>query len=155
MMRVLGLSWNPPVTPTYERHRSYDNKPDRATTKPFCLFVGILLQWIQITVGPKYNRDKNKNLTWTKGNISVTYVTVVPWRRERRRHVGWPTKLGSRQRDQSTLSVTKRANGHWYAIIASLSNPNSRTWIPLGSVPFRLEEAQCGVTSSQRGLSDI
>ncbi len=52
-------------------------------------------------------------------NVSVTYVTLVPWRRERRRHVGWPTKLGSRQRDQSTSSVTKRANGHWHAIIAS------------------------------------
>ncbi len=51
--------------------------------------------------------------------VSVTYVTLVPWRRERRRHVGWPTKLGSRQRDQSTSSVTKRANGHWHAIIAS------------------------------------
>ncbi len=24
-------------------------------------------------------------------NVSVTYVTLVPWRRERRRHVGWPT----------------------------------------------------------------
>ncbi len=52
-------------------------------------------------------------------NVSVTYVTLVHWRRERRRHVGWPTKLGSRQRDQSTSSVTKRANGHWHAIIAS------------------------------------
>ncbi len=52
-------------------------------------------------------------------NVSVTYVTLVPWRRERRRHVGWPTKLGSRQRDLSTSSVTKRANGHWHAIIAS------------------------------------
>ncbi len=204
--------------------------------------------------------------TWR--NVSVTYVTLVPWRREQRRHVGWPTKLGSRQRDLSTSSVTKRANGHWHAIIASscrwspreykrqqvhrinscfrwgaepvtrqlsggtatvatwrlrsllqgtrvtyitetfpfsrslrvtsddqrnwdpyqsatgaapssalcrppdpsykaddrtglytekvnyccsLSNPNSRTWITLGSVPFRLEEAHCGVTSSQRG----
>ncbi len=55
----------------------------------------------------------------TLWNVSVTYVTLVPWRRERRRHVGWPTKLGSRQRDQSTSSVTKRANGHWHAIIAS------------------------------------
>ncbi len=53
------------------------------------------------------------------GNVSVTYVTLVPWRRERRRHVRWPTKLGSCQRDQSTSSVTKRANGHWHAIIAS------------------------------------
>ncbi len=52
-------------------------------------------------------------------NVSVTYVTLVPWRRERRRHVGWPTKLGSRQRDLSTSSVTKRDNGHWHAIIAS------------------------------------
>ncbi len=56
---------------------------------------------------------------WQAENVSVTYVTLVPWRRERRRHVGWPTKLGSRQRDQSTSSVTKRANGHWHAIIAS------------------------------------
>ncbi len=52
-------------------------------------------------------------------NVSVTYVTLVPWRRERRRHVGWLTKLGSCQRDLSTSSVTKRANGHWHAIIAS------------------------------------
>ncbi len=58
-------------------------------------------------------------LLWWWENVSVTYVTLVPWRRERRRHVGWPTKLGSRQRDQSTSSVTKRANGHWHAIIAS------------------------------------
>ncbi len=28
-------------------------------------------------------------------------------------------ELGSRQRDLSTSSVTKRANGHWHAIIAS------------------------------------
>ncbi len=66
-------------------------------------------------------RQRQKRLTWAveKKNVSVTYVTLVPWRRERRRHVGWPTKLGSRQRDQSTSSVTKRANGHWHAIIAS------------------------------------
>ncbi len=24
-------------------------------------------------------------------NVSATYVTLVPWRRERRRHVGGPT----------------------------------------------------------------
>ncbi len=59
------------------------------------------------------------NLNIIMTNVSVTYVTLVPWRRERRRHVGWPTKLGSRQRDQSTSSVTKRANGHWHVIIAS------------------------------------
>ncbi len=58
-------------------------------------------------------------LFFTWRNVSVTYVTLVPWRRERRRHVGWPTKLGSRQRDLSTSSATKRANGHWHAIIAS------------------------------------
>ncbi len=28
-------------------------------------------------------------------------------------------ELGSRQRDLSTSSITKRANGHWHAIIAS------------------------------------
>ncbi len=28
-------------------------------------------------------------------------------------------ELGSRQRDLSTSSVTKRANGHWHAIITS------------------------------------
>ncbi len=45
--------------------------------------------------------------------FSVPFQSVTP------SHVGWPTKLGSRQRDQSTSSVTKRANGHWHAIIAS------------------------------------
>ncbi len=60
-----------------------------------------------------------KRCTTNRENVSVTYVTLVPWRRERRRHVGWPDELGSRQRDLSTSSVTKRANGHWHAIIAS------------------------------------
>ncbi len=46
-------------------------------------------------------------------NWCVPFQSVTP------SHVGWPTKLGSRQRDQSTSSVTKRANGHWHAIIAS------------------------------------
>ncbi len=36
-----------------------------------------------------------------------------------RLRLGLPTKLGSRQRDLSTLSVTKLANGHWHPIIAS------------------------------------
>ncbi len=46
-------------------------------------------------------------------------TTPVPFQSVTPSHVGWPTKLGSRQRDQSTSSVTKRANGHWHAIIAS------------------------------------
>ncbi len=49
----------------------------------------------------------------TAESNEVPFQSVTP------SHVGWPTKLGSRQRDQSTSSVTKRANGHWHAIIAS------------------------------------
>ncbi len=52
--------------------------------------------------------------------------------------------------DDRTGLYTEKVN-----YCCSLSNPNSRTWVTLGSVPFRLEEAHCGVTSSQRGLSDI
>ncbi len=48
--------------------------------------------------------------------------------------------------DDRTGLYTEKVN-----YCCSLSNPNSRTWITLGSVPFRLEEAHCGVTSSQRG----
>ncbi len=50
---------------------------------------------------------------------SVVSECKVPFQSVTPSHVGWPTKLGSRQRDQSTSSVTKRANGHWHAIIAS------------------------------------
>ncbi len=46
-------------------------------------------------------------------------LTMVPFQSVTPSHVGWPTKLVSRQRDQSTSSVTKRVNGHWHAIIAS------------------------------------
>ncbi len=49
--------------------------------------------------------------------------------------------------DDRTGLYTEKVN-----YCCSLSNPNSRTWITLGSVPFCLEEAHCGVTSSQRGL---
>ncbi len=31
------------------------------------------------------------NLGQNQQNVSVTYVTLVPWWRERRRHVGGPT----------------------------------------------------------------
>ncbi len=56
------------------------------------------------------DKDSQKFFEW---RIWVPFQSVTP------SHVGWPTKLGSRQRDQSTSSVTKRANGHWHAIIAS------------------------------------
>ncbi len=39
------------------------------------------------------------DVTWSdrlKGNVSVTYVTLVPWRRERRRHVPFPQLLNNR-----------------------------------------------------------
>ncbi len=52
-------------------------------------------------------------LMFLNGCICVPFQSVTP------SHVRWPTKLGSRQRDLSTSSVTKRANGHWHAIIAS------------------------------------
>ncbi len=41
----------------------------------------------------RFSRDPNSSVTDVtrsdrlKGNVSVTYVTLVPWRRERRRHV--------------------------------------------------------------------
>ncbi len=37
-------------------------------------------------------------------------------------------ELGSRQRDLSTSSVTKRANGHWHAIIASSCRCSQREY---------------------------
>ncbi len=42
--------------------------------------------------------------------------------------------------DDRTGLYTEKVN-----YCCSLRNPNSRTWITLGSVPFRLEEAHCGV----------
>ncbi len=78
--------------------------------------------------------------------VSVTYVTLVPWRRERRRHVGWPTKLGSRQRDLSTSSVTKRANGHWHAIIAS-----SCCWSPREYGDARVPQSGSTVEGGEGG----
>ncbi len=48
--------------------------------------------------------------------------------------------------DDRTGLYTEKVN-----YCCSLSNPNSRTWITLGSVPFCLEEAHCGVTSSRGG----
>ncbi len=73
------------------------------TLKPLeCSYItGILHRWKRLSA----------NHIWER----LGYV----WRRERRRHVGWLTKLGSHQRDLSTLSVTKLANGHWHPIIAS------------------------------------
>ncbi len=38
-----------------------------------------------------YIDNKKKILITDIENVSVTYVTLVPWRRERRRHVGGPT----------------------------------------------------------------
>ncbi len=66
-------------------------------------------------VRPLQNRPTKKlqHKHIPKTGSKVPFQSVTPT------HVGWPTKLGSRQRDQSTSSVTKRANGHWHAIIAS------------------------------------
>ncbi len=97
-------------------------------------------------------------------NRDVPFQSVTP------SHVGWPTKLGSlpkRHRSCPSSALCRPPDPSYKAddrtglytekvnYCCSLSNPNSRTWVTLGSVPFRLEEAHCGVTSSQRGLSDI
>ncbi len=80
-------------------------------------------------------------------------------------------ELGSRQRDLSTSSVTKRANGHWHAIIASSCRwsqreykrqPVHRIYHPFASEPsgdifttasscLRVRSwASAGVTAQQR-----
>ncbi len=63
--------------------------------------------------------EETPNYNQLKFSIIITITLSVPFQSVTPSHVGWPTKLGSRQRDQSTSSVTKRANGHWHAIIAS------------------------------------
>ncbi len=59
-----------------------------------CFFV--CKQWksleLNVVFGPHWLHYMDKN-------VSVTYVTLVPWRRERRRHVRWPTNWDPRQRD--------------------------------------------------------
>ncbi len=55
-------------------------------------------------------------------NVSVTYVTLVPWRRERRRTSELTDELGITLGDQSTSSVRKRANAH---LIIACDNCNS------------------------------
>ncbi len=37
-----------------------------------------------------YQFTEEKQTIREEENVSVTYVTLVPWRRERRRHVGGP-----------------------------------------------------------------
>ncbi len=50
------------------------------------------------------------------GFLNMTMSSLSVGHSESRRMTD---ELGSRQRDLSTSSVTKRANGHWHAIIAS------------------------------------
>ncbi len=91
----------------------------------FVLITHMIQSWISLMAFPK---SVSTQRLVPLGNVSVTYVTLIPWRRERRRHVGWPTNWGSRQRDLSTSSVTKRANGHWHAIIASICRWSQREY---------------------------
>ncbi len=87
----------------------------------------------------------------------------------------WMTnELGSRQRDLSTSSVTKRANGHWHAIIASSCRWSQREYKrqsvhrinhPFASEPsggaslllflsLRVRSlSECGHSSGGRGLT--
>ncbi len=60
---------------------------------------------IYISMGIKISIDLTRATVISSGD--VTSVT---------------DELGSRPRDQSTSSVTKRANGHWYAVF--------RIWLP-------------------------
>ncbi len=53
---------------------------------------------------------------WISKSWWITVFSLSVGHSESRRMTD---ELGSRQRDLSTSSVTKRANGHWHAIIAS------------------------------------
>ncbi len=66
--------------------------------------ICILFKWFYLNCGQEVRMKKfNKHIYGVPyivnltrlfiilSNVSVTYVTLVPWRRERRRHVGGPT----------------------------------------------------------------
>ncbi len=82
----------------------------------FCFFVCLFACFCDYTVGciatetAEINKAK-KRLGYVCNPRSLKEGTETSRR--------MTDELGSRQRDLSTLSVTKRANGHWHAIIAS------------------------------------
>ncbi len=67
-------------------------------------------------------------------------------------------ELGSRQRDLSTSSVTKRANGHWHAIIASSCRWSQREYKrqPVHRINhvFAEEPSRAGDPAAQRWYSN-
>lgn len=55
-----------------ERHRCYDNKPDRAAAKPFCLFmVNFIALNTKHSGSEVQKREREKNNTEHKQNIPV------------------------------------------------------------------------------------
>ncbi len=89
-----------------------------------------------------------------KGNVSVTYVTLVPWRRERRRHVPVATVAVPQLSCQVTGSAPQRKH-ELMQCTCCLLYPHCGVWQPdvkycmtmsIGSIGFELHSKWIGLT---------
>lgn len=61
----------------FERHRRYDNKPDRAAAKPFCLFIVNFIALNTKHCGPEVQKREKKQEKKTKTKTEHTKYTCA------------------------------------------------------------------------------